>query len=57
MTQFTHTAKFNRETKGTWVYEVPLKAGERISGSNTAYLLKSEYLTKPTEEVKITYEF
>jgi len=55
-TSFSHVFTFVRETKGTWVYEVKLAAGERISGNNQVYLLKSEYPTKPGEKVEVSYK-
>jgi hypothetical protein len=56
MKSFSHTYHFKRETKGTWVYEVQLVEGQRISGSNAIYLLKSEYPAKPGATVKVTFE-
>jgi len=53
---FKHVLAYKRETKGTWVYEAQLAEGQRISGSNSCYLLKSEYPTKPALLVTVTYE-
>jgi hypothetical protein len=56
MKSFTHTLVFKRETKGTWVYEAQLAEGQRISGSNAAYLLKAEYPQKPCEKIEVSYK-
>jgi len=53
---FAHTYKYERETKGTWVYTLSLPDGERASGTNAVYLLKSEYKTKPGETITVTYQ-
>jgi hypothetical protein len=52
---FTNTLKYERETKGTWVYILDVAEGERKSGSNAVYLLKSEYPTRPGETVTVNY--
>ena len=53
---FVLAYSYTRETKGTWVYEVKLKEGERVSGSNALYLLKSDYATRPSDVVMATFE-
>lgn len=44
---------YRRETKGTWVYELPLGEGQRSSGSNQFYLLKSEYPERPQGTIRV----
>lgn len=56
MKTITHEYVYTRETKGTWVYEVKLDKGERISGPTACYILKSEYPVKPCERIKGTFE-
>lgn len=49
------TYKFTRETKGTWVYEVTLAQGQRISGSNAIYLLKTEFPSRPGDTITASF--
>ena len=51
---FTKTYTFDRDTKGTWVYMIDGEEGERHSGSNAIYLLKTEYPNKPGDKLSVT---
>jgi hypothetical protein len=65
-TRFELVYRYSRETKGTWCYELcvldekgvpqPFPEGQRSSGSNMIYLLKTEYPQKPGAIVKASYE-
>lgn len=52
---FANVYHYERETKGTWVYTLKLAEGERKSGSNALYLLKTEYQTKPGDIINATF--
>jgi len=47
------TFSYVRDTKGTWVYSINGKEGERHSGTNALYLLKAEYPERPSDNLKI----
>jgi len=52
---FTKTYHYDRDTKGTWVYMIDGEEGERHSGSNAVYLLKTDYPQRPGETLEVTF--